>query len=117
MFSSASRSLGNLSKGYVGNTGEDIYYKVPLPSTGVSGSLKISQAKDLQEATQKVINQQNSGKIPKGKVSISEVVNPVTNKKEWLASISSNKMGGKSKNRRKTSKRSIHKRRTVRRRR
>ena len=112
MFSNASRSLGNLSKGYVGNTGADIYYKVPLPSTGVSGSLKISQAKDLQEATQKVINQQNSGKIPKGNVSISEVTNPVTNKKEWLASINANKVGGKSKyNRRKTKR---HRRRTIR---
>jgi hypothetical protein len=64
MFSSASRSLGKMSGNIVGSTGMDIFYKVPLPSTGITGALKVSQAKDLQEATQKVITQQNSGKIP-----------------------------------------------------
>jgi len=96
MFSSASRSLGKMSGNIVGSTGADIFYKAPLPSTGMSGAFKVSQAKDLQEATQKVIAQQNSGKIPKGTVSISEVVNPLTSKKEWLATIATNKFGGKS---------------------
>jgi len=102
MFSSASRSLGKMSGNIVGSTGMDIFYKVPLPSTGITGALKVSQAKDLQEATQKVITQQNSGKIPKGAVSISEVVNPLTSKKEWLATITTNKFGGKSKRHKKT---------------
>jgi len=65
MFSSASRSLGKMSGNVIGSSGADIFYKVPLPSTGMSGSLKVSQAKDLQEATQKVTNQQNSGKYLK----------------------------------------------------
>ena len=68
MFSSASRSLGKMTGNAVGRTGSDIFYKVPLPSTGMSGALKVSQAKDLQEATQKVMAQQNSGKVPKGTV-------------------------------------------------
>jgi hypothetical protein len=102
MFSSASRSLGKMSGNIVGSTGMDIFYKVPLPSTGITGALKVSQAKDLQEATQKVITQQNSGKIPKGSVSVSEVVNPLTSKKEWLATITTNKFGGKSKRHKKT---------------
>ena len=104
MFSSASRSLGKMSGNVIGSSGADIFYKVPLPSTGMSGSLKVSQAKDLQEATQKVTNQQNSGKIPKGKVSISEITDPLTNKKEWLATITTNKFGGKSKRHRKSKK-------------
>jgi hypothetical protein len=104
MFSSASRSLGKMSGNIVGSTGSDIFYKVPLPSTGITGALKVSQAKDLQEATQKVIAQQNSGKVPKGAVSVSEVVNPLTSKKEWLATISTNKFGGKSKRHKKSRK-------------
>ena len=102
MFSSASRSLGKMSGNAVGSSGADIFYKVPVPSTGMSGALKASQAKDLQEATQKVIAQQNSGKIPKGQVSISEVTNPLNNKKEWLATISTIKFGGKSRRHKKT---------------
>jgi hypothetical protein len=102
MFSSASRSLGKMTGNAVGSTGADIFYKVPLPSTGMSGAFKVSQAKDLQEATQKVMAQQNSGKVPKGTVSVSEVINPVTNKKEWLATITTNKFGGKSKRHKKT---------------
>lgn len=104
MFSSASRSLGKMSGNIIGSTGADIFYKVPLPSTGLSGSLKVSQAKDLQEATQKVIAQQNSGKIPKGSVSISEVDNPLTHKKEWLATITTNKFGGKTRRHKKNRK-------------
>ena len=104
MFSSASRSLGKMSGNIVGSTGMDIFYKVPLPSTGITGALKVSQAKDLQEATQKIITQQNSGKVPKGAVSVSEVVNPSTSKKEWLATITTNKFGGKSKRHKKTRK-------------
>jgi hypothetical protein len=102
--SSASNSLGKATGNAVGNTGNDIYYKVPVPSTGMAGSFKASQAKDLQEATQKVINQQNNGKIPKGKISIAEVMNPLTNKKEWLATIAPNKFGGKSKRNKKNKK-------------
>lgn len=102
MFSSMSRSLGNMSGNVVGSSGLDIFYKVPLPSSGMSGALKTSQAKDLQEATQKVTTQQNSGKIPKGQVSISEVTNPLNNKKEWLATITTNKFGGKSRRHKKT---------------
>ena len=102
MFSSASRSLGKMTGNVVGSSGADIFYKVPLPSTGMSGALKVSQAKDLQEATQKVSAQQTSGKIPKGKVSISEITDPLTNKKEWLATITTNKFGGKSKRHKKT---------------
>jgi hypothetical protein len=104
MFSSASRSLGKMSGNIVGSSGADIFYKAPLPSTGMSGSLKVSQAKDLQEATQKVIAQQNSGKIPKGTVSISEVINPLNSKKEWLATITTTKFGGKSRRHKKTRK-------------
>jgi len=102
MFSSASRSLGKMTGNVIGSSGADIFYKVPLPSTGMSGTLKVSQAKDLQEATQKVIAQQNSGKVPKGVVSVSEVVNPLTSKKEWLATITTNKFGGKSKRHKKS---------------
>ena len=104
MFSSASRSLGKMSGNVVGSSGADIFYKVPVPSTGISGAFKASQAKDLQEATQKVLTQQNSGKIPKGKVSISEIIDPLTNKKEWLATITTNKFGGKSRRHKKTKK-------------
>ena len=104
MFSSASRSLGKMSGNVVGSSGADIFYKAPLPSTGMSGSLKVSQAKDLQEATQKIIAQQNSGKIPKGKISISEITDPLTSKKEWLATITTNKFGGKSRRHKKTKK-------------
>ena len=102
MFSSASRSLGKMTNNVVGSTGSDIFYKAPLPSTGMSGALKTSQAKDLQEATQKVIAQQNSGKIPKGTILISEVINPLTSKKEWLATITTNKFGGKSRRHKKS---------------
>jgi hypothetical protein len=104
MFSNVSRSLGKMSGNVVGSVGADIYYKAPVPSTGMSGTLKASQAKDLQEATQKVIAQQNSGKIPKGNIEISEVTNPLNNKKEWLATIKTNKFGGKSKRHRKSRK-------------
>jgi hypothetical protein len=104
MFSSASRSLGKMSGNLVGSSGADIFYKVPLPSTGMSGSLKVSQAKDLQEATQKVTAQQNSGKIPKGKISISENIDPLTSKKEWLATITTTKFGGKSRRHKKSKK-------------
>ena len=104
MFSNMSRSLGKMSGNVVGSDGADIFYKAPVPSTGMSGALKISQAKDLQEATQKVIAQQNSGKIPKGNVNISEFTNPSNNKKEWLATITTNKFGGKSKRHKKTRK-------------
>jgi hypothetical protein len=102
MFSSASRSLGKMTNNVVGSSGSDIFYKAPVPSSGMSGALKTSQAKDLQEATQKVIGQQNSGKIPKGQVSISEVTNPLNNKKEWLATITTNKFGGKSRRHKKS---------------
>jgi hypothetical protein len=102
MFSNASRSLGKITGNAVGSSGADIFYKAHLPSTGMSGALKASQAKDLQEAIQKVSIQQTSGKIPKGKVSISEITDPLTNKKEWLAIITPNKFGGKSKRHKKT---------------
>jgi hypothetical protein len=102
MFSSASRSLGKMTNNVVGSSGSDIFYKAPVPSSGMSGALKTSQAKDLQEATQKVIGQQNSGKIPKGQVSILEVTNPLNNKKEWLATIKTNKFGGKSRRHKKS---------------
>ena len=108
MFGNMSRSLGKMSGNVVGSVGSDIYYKAPVPSTGMSGTLKASQAKDLQEATQKVIAQQNSGKIPKGPIKISEVINPVTNKKEWLVEITPNKFGGKSKRHRKSKKTRKH---------
>ena len=102
--SNTSRSAAEMTNGNLGSSGIDIYYKVPLPSTGMSGSLKVSQAKNLEEATQKVIAQQNSGKVPKGAVSISEVTNPITGKKEWLATITTNKFGGKSRRHKKTRK-------------
>jgi len=108
MFSSASRSLGKMTGNAVGSDGADIYIKFGLPSTGMSGALKISQGKDLQEVTQKVTTQQNSGKIPKGTIKISEVINPVTNKKEWLVEITPNKFGGKSKRHRKSKKTRKH---------
>jgi hypothetical protein len=108
MFSSASRSLGKMTGNSVGSDGADIYVKFGLPSTGSLGALKISQGKDLQEVTQKVTTQQNSGKIPKGTIKISEVTNPVTNKKEWLVEITANKSGGKSKRHRKSKKTRKH---------
>lgn len=108
MFSSASRSLGKMTGNSVGSDGADIYVKFGLPSTGSLGALKISQGKDLQEVTQKVTTQQNSGKIPKGTIKISEVTNPVTNKKEWLVEITANKAGGKSKRHRKSKKTRKH---------
>jgi hypothetical protein len=99
-----SRSLGKMTGNVVGSDGADIYVKFGLPSTGSLGALKISQGKDLQEVTQKVTTQQNSGKIPKGTVNILEVVNPETQKKEWLATITANKSGGKSRRHKKTRK-------------
>jgi hypothetical protein len=108
MFSSASRSLGKMTGNSVGSDGADIYVKFGLPSTGSLGALKISQGKDLQEVTQKVTTQQNSGKIPKGTIKISEVTNPVSNKKEWLVEITANKSGGKSKRHRKSKKTRKH---------
>ena len=108
MFSSASRSLGKMTGNSLGSDGADIYVKFGLPSTGSLGALKISQGKDLQEVTQKVTTQQNSGKIPKGTIKISEVTNPVSNKKEWLVEITANKSGGKSKRHRKSKKTRKH---------
>ena len=104
MFSNMSRSLGKMSGNAVGSDGADIRVTFGLPSTGMSGALKISQGKDEQEVIQKVVTQQNAGKIPKGNIKISQAINPVTNKKEWLAEITPNKFGGKSKRHRKTRK-------------